>query len=235
MSVVRETVIGILLAVGAVHAQNPPHPLLGTGWGLDHMTVMQRSAEDARQSFSKLGFSIRLGTKFPDTGVENSTIPLPPGYLELMWVYDPAKIEGFAKAAGLSAVIEAANRRIQERGGLIQAYNIDVSPIDQAASFLRGRGVKVSLPPSQTVIQDGKAQPGQWQFLGISYENPKSAPPEGVCAGARTDAGRVGSARAGGSMRPGHHCILDCRQEKRRDFGHDSEGRTRSVRSEFRG
>ena len=183
MSVVRETVIGILLAVGAVHAQNPPHPLLGTGWGLDHMTVMQRSAEDARQSFSKLGFSIRLGTKFPDTGVENSTIPLPPGYLELMWVYDPAKIEGFAKAAGLSAVIEAANRRIQERGGLIQAYNIDVSPIDQAASFLRGRGVKVSLPPSQTVIQDGKAQPGQWQFLGISYENPKSAPPEGVPGG----------------------------------------------------
>jgi hypothetical protein len=183
MSVVHKTVIGILLAVGVLHAQGQPNSLLGNGWGLDHLTVMQRSAEDARQSFAKLGFSVRPGTKFPDVGTENGNIPLLPGSLELMWVYDPAKNESYVRAAGLSAVIEAARRRLQERGGLIQAYNIDVSPIDQAAGFLRGRGMKVSLPPALTVIQDGEAQPGQWQFLAISYEDPKSAPPAGVPGG----------------------------------------------------
>ncbi len=182
MSIFRKAAIGFLSIFGAVYAQK--QPLLGNGWGLDHTTVMQRSAGEARKVFgSRLGFSVRPGTKFPARGLENGIINLPPGYLELMWVYDSAKSESSARESGLGAVFEAATRRLQEQGGLVQAYNIDVSPIDQAADFLRGRGMKVSLPPSQTILQDGKEQPGQWQFLRISYEDPKSAPPPGIPGG----------------------------------------------------
>ena len=102
MSIFRKAAIGFLSIFGAVYAQK--QPLLGNGWGLDHTTVMQRSAAEARQVFgSGLGFSVRPGTKFPARGLEDAIINLPPGYLELMWIYDGAKSESIVAHALLRA------------------------------------------------------------------------------------------------------------------------------------
>jgi hypothetical protein len=59
-------------------------------------------------------------------------------------------------------------------------YNVNVSPIEDAANFMRRLGLKVTLPPSLTTLRDGKQQPGAWQFLDLNYENSKSEPPPGI-------------------------------------------------------
>jgi len=173
-----------LFVARAVPAQTQAKSLIGNGWGLDHVIVAQRSFDDATQIFgAKLGFSFAPGNKFPDQGLENGPVLLPPAYLELMWIYDPEKNAAAVKAAGPGGPLAATLRRIQAQGGAIISYNIDVSPVEQAASFVRARGFKVSLPPSPTTLRDGKQQPGAWQFLNISYEDSKATPPVGVPGG----------------------------------------------------
>lgn len=173
-----------LLVAQAAPAQTQPRSLLGKGWGLDHVIVAQRSFNDAQRVFgANLGFSFAPDNKFPDQGLENGPILLPPAYLELMWIYDPEKNAAAVNAAGPGSPINATLRRLREQGGAISSYNIDVSAIEDAASFLRERGMKVSIPPSVTTLRDGKQQRGPWQFLAISYDDPKAAPPVGVPGG----------------------------------------------------
>ena len=175
-----------LCAAIALHAQNGPQSLIGKGWGLDHVILVQRSADDARKIFgAELGFSIVSGNKFPEEGLENGPILLPPAYLELMWVYDAGKFSATANGGELGAMMDATVRRAREEGGAIAAYNVDVSPAEDAANFLRGRGMKVSLPPSVTTVINGVQQPGPWQFLNITYEEGQAKPPAGVPGGER--------------------------------------------------
>jgi hypothetical protein len=169
-----------LLLAGMLHAQSAPQSLIGKGWGLDHVIVFQASPNGARQTFAeKLGFSIVSGNKFPDQGLENGPVLLPPAYLELMWAYDPEKAASAAKANGAK---EEEIRAMQEKGGGILAYNIDVSPIAQAADFMRKAGFQVDLPPSITTIRDGKEQRGPWQFLQISADRNRE-PAAGIPGG----------------------------------------------------
>jgi hypothetical protein len=160
--------------------------LIGNGWGLDHVIVAQRNADEAKQTFgAKLGFSIASGNKFPDQGVENGPVLLPPAYLELVWVYDADKASAAIRSA-VDTPLVAMLRLIQEQGTTVLSYNINVSPVEDAASFLRASGFKVTLPPSITTLRDGEQQPGPWQFLNISYEK-GTEPPAGVLGGKRVD------------------------------------------------
>ncbi len=183
MSIAHRVVAFLVVLAGAIQAQS--QSFIGKGWGLDHVIVVQRSSGEARQTFgAKLGFSIVPGNQFPDQGLENGPILLPPAYLELMWVYDSAKAESASKAAGPAGLAWMLHR-LHEQAGAILSYNIDVSPIEEAASFLRNRGINVTLPPSPTTLRDGKQQPGPWQFLRISYGDGQAGPPAGVPGGDR--------------------------------------------------
>ncbi len=98
-----------------------------------------------------------------------------------MWIYDPEKVSAAAQAPGpQEALISNMLRRIQDQGGLILSYNVDVSPIEDAAAFLGTLGKKATLPQSITTLRDGKQQPRAWQFLTIE-EDPSA--PAGVPGG----------------------------------------------------
>ena len=155
----------------AVEGQNASQPIIGNGWGLDHVMIGQKSFEALKKIFdTQLGFTLRRGTKFPSDGLENSIIPLPPAYIELLWVYGPAVEPGDAQSKEI--------RRKAAEGEVI-GYNIDVSPIQRAADLLGRLGLTITLPPSITRLVDGKEEPGPWQFLDISSEQ-SARPPLGV-------------------------------------------------------
>jgi hypothetical protein len=135
------------------------------------MTERCRTAAvaEAKEAFaSRFGFSIVPGSRFPDQRVENASISLPPVYFDLMWIYDREKA-----STGAAEML----RRLQDQRGFIDGYLMDVSPIEDAAAFLRALGKKVTLPPPPMILRNGKQQPGIWQDLFIEDE---SAPPVGL-------------------------------------------------------
>jgi hypothetical protein len=176
MSPSNRTAACFLVLAWCAAAQTPSQPLIGKGWGLDHVIVAQRSAAAARETHAiRLGFSVVSGNRFPDLGLENGLILLPPAYLELLWIYDLEKASAAAQASGAQQPLITNMLRVgRDQGGLILSYNVDVSPIEDAAAFLGTLGKKVTLPPSVTTLRDGKQQPGAWQFLTI--EKDPSAP-----------------------------------------------------------
>jgi len=81
----RVTAVAILV-VSAV-AQTPvPHPLLGQGWGVDHVGVGVRDLSKAQHDYEQLGFKVSEGGHFPG-GLFNSVIKFENRtYLELLSV-----------------------------------------------------------------------------------------------------------------------------------------------------
>lgn len=169
--------VAFLLTFAATLAAQSPPPVIGTGWGLDHVIVALRGSEVVKQVFeARLGFSALRGTKFPSLGLENAIIPLPPQpYIELMWVYQEP-------APGARPLAALVRRKIAMGGGPV-AYNLDVSTAEQAADAMRQLGLRVNLPPSPTTrTPDGKETPGQWQFVDIDPRD-QAAQPLGVPGG----------------------------------------------------
>jgi hypothetical protein len=76
----------VLLAVTA-GAQIPvQHPVLGAGWGVDHIGIGVRDIIQARHDYEQLGFKVSVGGHFPG-GLSNCAVSLPKsGYLELLSV-----------------------------------------------------------------------------------------------------------------------------------------------------
>jgi hypothetical protein len=141
--------------------QAPVTPsVIGNGWGLDHVILAMPSADVVKDVFfSKLGFTTIPGNKFPTQGLQQAIIRLPPAYLEFQWMYQDASS---------SASHTPFFLKIVEAGGGPTAYNINVSPVAQAADAMKQMGMHVTLPPSVTVqTSDGKQAPGAWQFIGL--------------------------------------------------------------------
>jgi len=155
--------------IGALHAQTHPASFLGNGWGLDHVMIALPNSESAKGLFgAKLGFTVApSNSKFPEQGLDHALITLPPAYLELLWPYqDAANRDG--------PLLQV--RRKAESGGGATDYNIDVSPAEGAADFLRRLGMTVTLPRSVTRIVNGKEQPGTSQFLQVETKRETGAP-----------------------------------------------------------
>jgi hypothetical protein len=116
----------------------------------------------------KLGFTVFRRQKRPG-GYENAVILFPPTYIEFLFLYDRHKAE--VADDPLAKIILST---IEAGGGPI-GYNIDISPVGAAVAALHKRGMEVTLPPSQIVIQkDGTQVRGPWQFVRIT----KSGQPE---------------------------------------------------------
>jgi Glyoxalase-like domain len=167
----------LVLACGAA-AQVSPQPLIGKGWGLDHVQITQPSDAEARETYAtRLGFSVPPSSRSPEMGLEGTSISLPPSYLEIGLIYDRERASayfremtpGLARQAGM-ANYAAVLSRLQNKEGFIRGYFIDVAPVEDAAAFLRLVGKKVTLPPPPTYLVDGKQQPGGWQDLFIEEE-----------------------------------------------------------------
>jgi len=126
-------------AAGIMVAQSNPS-LVGEGWGLDHILIGLPSLDTVKDVFgAKLGFSARPGNQFPEQGLAHAIIRLPPAFVELLWPYQKAlNPPSFAVAV----------RQKAESGGGVASYNIDVSPIERTADFMRRLGLKVTLPQS---------------------------------------------------------------------------------------
>jgi hypothetical protein len=160
-----------LISVPALTAQSYPS-VIGNGWGLDHVIIALTSPAAVKDVFAaKLGFTTFIGNKFPSAGLDPASIILPPAYVELLWPYEEST--------------DTANpvRLKAEAGGGPAAYNLDVSPVEQAADAMRRLGLRVTLPPTSTTrTPDGKEQPGPWQFIGIDPQDQAAAIP-GVAGG----------------------------------------------------
>jgi hypothetical protein len=92
-----------------------------------------------------------------------------------MWPYQ--------KPATNARPIAGLIRKKVESGGGPVAYNLDVSPAEQAADAMRRLGLRVNLPTSPTVrTPDGKEAPGAWQFIDIESQD-QAGQPVGVPGG----------------------------------------------------
>jgi hypothetical protein len=147
-------------------AQTNPS-VVGSGWGLDHVIIALPNPSAVKDVFgTKLGFTPFGGNKFPGLGLEQALIRLPPAYVELLWPYQKP-----TDARNSDPVVKMA-----ETGGGPVSYNIDVSPVDQAADAMRRFGLRVTLPPSKTLrTPDGKEVPGNWQFINIDPQDQAAA------------------------------------------------------------
>jgi hypothetical protein len=165
------------LVAGAGPAAQEASPVLGNGWGLDHVIVAISGPEVASEVFqAKLGFTPLVSSKFPSMGLQNTLIALPPETsIELIWPYQ----EPSPDARQISAL---ARSKLSLGGGPV-AYNLDVSPAEQAASAFERMGLRVNLPASPIVASsDGKENRGAWQYVDIDPRD-QAAHPIGVPGG----------------------------------------------------
>src|SRR5580658_7924081 len=155
----------LLIFVPALTAQSNPS-VVGNGWGLDHVIIGLPNPAVKDVFAANLGFTPFDGNKFPAQGLAQAIIALPPAYVELLWPYQKP-----ADADSSDSLVKKA-----EAGGGPASYNIDVSPVEQAADAMRRFGLRVTLPPSRTTrTPDGKEAPGNWQFIGIDSQDRDAA------------------------------------------------------------
>jgi hypothetical protein len=164
-----------LLFVPALTAQSNPS-VIGSGWGLDHVIIALPNPGAVKDVFAaKLGFTPFDGNKFPAQGLDQAIVQLPPAYVELLWPYQ--------KPTDIPDAVRSVFKKVEAGGGPAE-YNIDVSPVEQAADAMRRLGLKATLPPSLTRrTPDGKEAPGAWQFIGMDSQDQDAAIP-GVPGGA---------------------------------------------------
>lgn len=107
------------------------HPLLGSGNGIDHATVLTRNLSSTSSVYTdSLGFTVTPYSKY-ENGFENSVVYFADTgktYLELWGVHDP---EAAAKTEQASV--------LSERDGLMW-LTLHVGSTDATAAYLRARG-----------------------------------------------------------------------------------------------
>lgn len=153
--------------------------VIGQGWGLDHVIMGLSNPDAVKNVFgANLGFSPLPGNKFPADGLEQAIIDLPPAYIEFLWPYEKPANETSAN----DSLTQSLRQKIESGGGLF-AYNLDVSPAEQAADIMRHLGLKVSFPPSRVRrTPDGKETPGASQYIAIDPQD-QAKYPRGVPGG----------------------------------------------------
>lgn len=115
------------------------HPLLGSGRGIDHATVLTRDLAATSSIYSdRLGFTVTPYRKY-DNGFENAVVYFADAdrtYLDLWGVRDPA----------VAAKSEIASVLVEPDG--LTWLNLHVSSTDAAAAYLRARGHELFGPDS---------------------------------------------------------------------------------------
>jgi len=154
----------LFVAATAVAVNESP-TVVGNGWGLDHVIIAVSNSEIANRTYAgKLGFTPFVGNKFVSEGLDQAIIELPPAhYLELLWPY--------REPAPDARPIATTVRKVLETGGGITAYNIDVSPVEQAVDAMRKLQLHVVVEPSRaTDTVDGKEVPA-WRFARVDPQD----------------------------------------------------------------
>jgi hypothetical protein len=151
--------------------------ILGEGWGLDHFLIALADPGLVQSIFvAKLGFTAFAGGIKTPTGDQNAVIRLGPQYIELIWFYDRQKAILFGDKFSKQWL-----HTVDQGGGPV-GYVIDVSPLERAASELKKRGMHVELPPSRTILRDGKEVAPDYRFLEIS-DTESGRSPRGIPGG----------------------------------------------------
>ena len=121
-------VISLVVFVASAVAQTPvPHPLLGNGWGVDHVGVGVRDLSNAQRDYEQLGFTI---SEDGDVNLENKT------YLELLSVKEPQS------SAGSQDIDARIADFVKKHEGAI-FLGLNVSSAKVAASYLKAQNFDV--------------------------------------------------------------------------------------------
>ena len=154
------TVICMAVFVASVLAQTPvPHPLLGQGWGVDHVGVGVRDLAKAQRDYEQLGFKVSQGGHFPG-GVFNSIINFENRtYLELLSVKEAQNTEGYAA--------EIADFVKKHEGAVFLGLNVSSAKV--AASYLKTQNFDVEGPDPGSRTKEGETKPPpQWYLLSTA-------------------------------------------------------------------
>lgn len=163
----RQITLGMIwmtLFVASMLAQTPvPHPLLGQGWGVDHVGVGVRDLTKAQRDYQQLGFKVSEGGHFPG-GLFNSIIDFEnKTYLELLSVKEA---QGNTASQGDAA--EIADFVKKHEGAMFLGLN--VSSAKDAASYLKTQNFDVEGPDPGSLMKEGetKPPPPQWYSVGTA-------------------------------------------------------------------
>jgi len=152
------SIISMAIIVAGALAQTPvPHPLLGQGWGVDHVGVGVRDLAKAQRDYEQLGFKISQGGHFPG-GVFNSIINFENRtYLELLSVKEAQDTKGYAG--------EIADFVKKHEGAVFLGLN--VSSAKDAASYLKIQNFDVEGPDPGSRMKEGETKPPlpQWYLV----------------------------------------------------------------------
>jgi catechol 2,3-dioxygenase-like lactoylglutathione lyase family enzyme len=157
-----------IFVAGALPQTQVPHPLLGQGWGVDHVGVGVRDLSKAQRDYEQLGFKVSEGGHFPG-GLFNRIISLEnKTYLELLSVKEP---EGNTASQGDAA--EIAGFAKKHEGAMFLGLN--VSSAKGAASYLKTQNFDVEGPNPGSLMKEGETKPPPPQWFSVSTAD-KPAP-----------------------------------------------------------
>jgi len=163
----RLTALAILVVTAV--AQTPvPHPLLGQGWGVDHVGVGVRDLSKAQHDYEALGFKVSEGGHFPGSlfnsiiSFENKT------YLELLSVKEPQ-----GNSPSQSDAAEIADFVKKHEGAMFLGLN--VSSAKAAANYLKTQNFDVEGPDPGSLMKEGETKPPPPQWYSVSTAD-KPAP-----------------------------------------------------------
>lgn len=162
----RQITLGMIwmtLFVASILAQTPvPHPLLGQGWGVDHVGVGVRDLTKAQRDYQQLGFKVSEGGHFPG-GLFNSIIDFEnKTYLELLSV---KQAQGNTASQGDAA--EIADFVKKHEGAMFLGLN--VSSAKDAAGYLKAQNFDVEGPDPGSLMKEGETKPPpQWYSVGTA-------------------------------------------------------------------
>lgn len=159
--------IGMAIFVARVLAQTPvPHPLLGQGWGVDHVGVGVRDLTKAQADYEQLGFKVSQGGHFPG-GLFNSIIDFEnKTYLELLTV---RQAQGDTTSQGDAAEIADIADFVKKHEGAV-FLGLNVSSAKVAASYLKTQNFDVEGPDPGSRMKEGetKPPPPQWYLVSTA-------------------------------------------------------------------
>jgi len=138
--------------------QTPAQPLLGQGWGVDHVGVVVRDLAQAQHDYEGLGFKISKGGHFPG-GLSNCIVRFQDdSYLELL------SVSG-TKQGDASDIAEFAKKH---EGAMF--LGINVSSAKAAADYLKAHNFDVPDPEPGSIMSESetKPPPPQWYTVGTA-------------------------------------------------------------------
>ena len=153
----------VALASVAPAVEPAPHPLLGSGWGVDHVGVGVRDLPKAQRDFERLGFKVSPGGRFP-SGAFNSII----GFRDLTYL----ELLSFRRSPGGPSpkddAADVADFVSKHDGAMFLGLN--VSSARAAASYLKAHDFDVDGPVPGGRMREGETkQPApQWYLVSVA-------------------------------------------------------------------